>query len=369
MESQPDLYSLEKNGKDHKERRFDLIEDRVEDQNEDLRIAREALLGNDELYKRFFRAMKDVESMDASGFAHIENRFIKECQNLSLEDIESLVRQFNRGLNGFASKNPSALHGATTSPENIRRREIKTQGIVSVIDFIKARKSLFDLDPQTRYRLYTEDTLDAKFKIDLIECIFDEDADGNLSISTMSLIQVKSSERNEDEQEAILNSHRSWVNTSLMDFQSLREEYTAGLPDGIPIETLSQNADETALLLLDITTDPDGFNVDNFVSRLGIDDLTKKQKAWLLSESGERIKKIIANIQEEGQTPIEESGQIVKTLDDMQTTSRTKAKLPKNIARVGAIKSITAIGPKIVHENVIAAPTENPDHAKIMKYS
>lgn len=368
MEHQPDIYSLEHSEKGHSERRLNILKEHTEDSQEALREARIALVENAKLKERFFEAISRRENMDSSGFAAIENLFIKYGLNLSVEEVESLVRQFNVSVSEYASKNVGLLSKNQLSPENIRERKMTSRGILSVLEFIRNRKKLLLSQPETKHEFYTEDILDAKYKIDLIECDMQE-IDGKLVVHTMNLIQVKSSQPTDAEIRAITNAHRSWINSSVMDFDAFKREYTDGIPDEVTIEVLAKNSDEVENVLLEICTDPSGFNPDVFIKQLDLDDLNNKQKAWLMSDYVPLIVEHIKTNVEKGTVTQEEATAIINALNDIEAKVRAKAKLPRNIARISTINSVVAVGGTIVNQTVLQEKPSDPNKAKILKYN
>ncbi|MES3004900.1 MAG: hypothetical protein V4690_02175 [Patescibacteria group bacterium] len=368
MEQQPNIYALEHAEKGHSERKLNLLSDDTEDRQEALREARIALVENIKLKERFFEAISKRESMDASGFAAIENLFIKYGLSLSADEVEALVRQFNVSVSEYASKNIGVLSKNQLSPENLRERKMTSKGILSVLEFIKNRKKLLLSQPETKHEFYTEDVLDAKYKIDLIECDMQE-VDGKLVVHTMNLIQVKSSQPTEDEIKNITNAHRSWIGSSVMDFDAFKREYTDGIPDEVMIEVLAKNSEEVENVLLEICTDPNGFNPDGFIKQLDLEDLNNKQKAWLMSDYVPLIVEHIKASVEKGTATQEEADAIINALNDIEAKVRSKAKLPRNIARINTVNSIIAVGGKIVHQTTLQEKPNDPNKAKILKYN
>ncbi len=377
MEKQPILYSLEHEddkpkGAGHSERVLDTVGRENLDQNEELRAARAALLGNDAIYKKLFTAIGYRASGSAASFAthysSVENIFVKYCQNLSDTSIDSIVRQFNIGANEYASKNKGVLSEKILTPEMLKSEKLNASGIKSVVNFIRARKKLLDTDPPTEYQFYVEDELDAKYKIDLIECIYKHDGD-RLVVDTMNLIQIKSSEPTDDEQGRILSSHKSWIVSSVMDFDSLKKEYTDGIPEDITIESIARDSEEVETILLDICTDPGGFNPDEFIKRLDLEQLTNKQKAWLLMDYSSIIKDHVRKSHLNGTVTEDQSREIIVALDMLEAKVRSKAKLPKNIAHIANVNSIIAVGAKIVKNTQLIATEEGKKSGKIIKYN
>lgn len=380
MEKQPDLYALEHSGGDnpesknktklsHSERRLHSFVGNPEmDSNDRLKMAREAILDDERLYEKFFRAIKERSGRDSTGFASIENVFIKYCLDLSESDIEAFVRQFNKGLSTYAEKHSGTLDREQKDPEEIQRREIKFEGIMSVINYIKARRLLLDQEPASRYDFVFDDVLDAKYKIDLIEQIYSEE-DGHLNITTMNLVQVKSSEPMDEEKRKILESHMAWIHSSLMDFDSFEKEYTDGMPDEVAIETLGRNAEEVKSILEDICTDPSGFNADKFIKKLNLEFLKNKHKAWLLLKWSKVIKNYVLRCVEENIATQEQADSIIRTIDEMESKLVAKAKLPRNIAHIHNINSVITVGPQIIQTEVIATQPATQGKNKILKYT
>jgi hypothetical protein len=369
MEHQPDLYSIEHGEKDHIERKLKTLDTSPAiDKQEELREARLALIGNDRVYQKFFDAIRDVQSFDASKFSSIENLFIEYCINLSDDEVEALVRQFNLGLSEYARNNTGSIPPQHRDPEKIRQMKLNPRGILSVLEFIRARKTLLELDPATEYTFTTEDDLDARYKIDIIEYIYDT-SDGNRNIDTMNLIQVKSSEPRDSEKHKILDGHRSWINSSVMDFEAFRREYTNGIPDRLTLNEITENIEVLSFILQDICTDQNGFKPENFLTKLDLEKMTNKHKAWILSEYMPSIKAGIKRTVENGEISAEDADEIIRVLEELLAKVYSKGRLPRNISRVRSVNSIIAIGQRIISTTSIKSKPANSDHELVMKYN
>lgn len=370
MEQQPDMYSLEHAEKGHTERKLISIDTTpTVDKNEKLREARLALIDNDELYQRFFEGIKDLDNHDASRFSSVKNLFIRHCINLSDDEIEALVRQFNVGISEYARKNPGSIPPQHRDPEKIREMKMNSRGVLSVLEFLRARRTLLELDPATEYTFSTEDILDAKYKIDIVECIYDTSNTDTRNVHTMNLIQVKSSAPRESEISKIISGHRAWIHSAVMDFGAFRREYTDGIPKSLIIKDLSENTKAVGNILMDMCTDPDGFKPNIFLAKLDLEKLTNKHRAWLISEYVPIIKAAIeTSIQEDTITP-EQAAEIIQLLDQLEKNVRSKAKLPKNIGRIRNVNSIITVGKQVISEINLKSQSANTDEDSIVKYN
>lgn len=183
----------------------------------------------------------------------------------------------------------------------------------------------------------------------------------------MNLIQIKSSKPTDEQIQAIVRDHREWIGASVMDIETFEREFTDGTPDNLTIETLVHNAEEVENLLLDMCTDPSGFNPDVFIEKLDLATLSNKQKAWLLLKYGKIIEEKIGNAVKSGILQEHQAKEILEVLSRLTNKVMTKAKLPKNLARIGNIKSIIAVGPEIIHEEIVLTNDIPERRKKIVK--
>ncbi len=369
-----DIYTIEnpsqKNGGEHTERRLETVSRQSDDNREKIVEARERLLDNEDLYRKYIRGFTSMEGNHPVELAGLQNIFITFCQDLPDPEIESLVTQFIRGLIDYILKNKATIGISQNQLEKIlspERRAINARGIINIVEFIRARKKLHGTLPGDGYGLYIEENLDARHKIDLVECIFGEDENGQREIDSMNLIQVKSQEPDEKQQEDIITDHRRWIRECVMDLETFEREFSKGIPDGIAIKTLLKNAEEMETLLLDLCTDPAGFNPDNFISRLDLEDLTNKQKAWLLLTYGSDLRKKIHDSVEQGLLEKEQGDAILATLEKLESKIRAKAKMPKRFATIQNINSVIAVGPRIVKQEEIASASIPGKNKKVLK--
>jgi len=355
----------------HTERKLKLIDNKETKGNNALGEAQKALLGNEDLYNKFLKGLTnklDRQGADASSLAGIENIFITYCQNLSDADIESLVRQFNKGFKDYIRAKKGDINLDEQRFEEINRKEITSRGIISVLQFIRARKKLLDLTPSQEYAFYFEDVLDARYQIDLVECIYHRNGK-EVSIDAMNLIQVKSSEPSEEEQERIARAHREWLTSSVMDFDSFEHEYSDGIPGNLTIESLIKNADEVENILLDICTNPNGeeFKVaEEFISKLDLGELSNKHKAWLLSQYGKSLKGLILGARKKKILTNFQARDILTAIERLGNSVMVKAKMPKNVTMIKKINSIISVGSKITRTENLTGNEKDSRHQKIM---
>ncbi len=375
MERPPHIYTIEskpnaQNIPDHSERRLDMLDvskphDKI-NRNEALAEAQNELVGNAAMYENLLIALKKKENGNVSGFAHIENLFVEYAENLSDDEIDSIVRQFNTGFKKYIMSRRGAIDVTPKQFEKITRGEIdiRSNGIKSVVNFIRGRKAILNLSPAQSYDFYFETGLDAHYKIDLVEMIYGEDE----SIETMSLIQIKSSIPPEYEQEEITKTHREWIDSAVMGIEDLESEYLYGLAEGIPIEHMTGNISEVLEVLEDLCTDPAGFNPDLFLSRLGLDDLNNKQKAWLLKKYLKILEEEINIGISEGYVGNEDAEMIISKLRETETKLVTKTRLPRNLSFIHNIDSVIAVGKNEIKRITLVSKQSDTNKSKIIKY-
>ncbi|MES2213691.1 MAG: hypothetical protein V4473_02545 [Patescibacteria group bacterium] len=380
-EGTPQLHTIENTDtpQAHRERKLERLDipQSERDRNESLRLAQETLLHNDKLYEFFLNSIIQIGSHhNTRKFIEVENIFISKLQELSDIEIDSVIRQFNIGFKEYVSRESGKfdidldLHRKIFENDAKNNKEargnIHSNAIKNVIYFIRSRKNLLESNPSQQYGFYFEHSLDAENKIDLIECIFEE-LDGETHVAIMNLIQIKSSIPTKEEQDNITKAHTDWIKSSVMDLQSFEKEYSDGIPPGLTIEMLSENVDDIEELLLDLCTDPNGFNPDRFIERLDLEKMTNKHKAWLLAKYGTILKKKIHDSVEHGVIEQINADLIIEKLTELEEKVRSKAKLPRNLSYIDTIKSITAVGKQIVHEEILVTHTEEKAKRKIIK--
>lgn len=367
---QPEIHSIEKTRTpdDHIERRLEPVGLSEKSNYEALVEAREAIVGNENLHRGMLNAILAKESRDVTGFARIENMFVAYSENLTDRDIENLVRQFNTGFKNYIIAERKRLKISEAVYQMIIRgeKDISPRGIQSVLAFISNRRDQLSMNPGQKYGFYTEDILDAKHKIDLIECLFEDTPEG-MVVSKMNLIQVKSSEPSKETQEAIIDTHRRWILSSVMDHDSLEREFTEGMPSQISVETFTKSVEETGEIVAEIINDPDNFNIEKFMDGLNFNKLSDKQKAWTFSKIGTVLKKKIVQLFEEGRVTGEQAERITKDLDSMENKLSAKSRLPRNLTSINTVNSVIAVGETVIRNKRILDVPPTPGAKKILR--
>lgn len=374
----PQLYTIEnpqvRGGAGHVERKLEQVGnlDTV-DKNKALKEAQENLL-SEKMYIKFLQATLDKdEKQERRGLCQIENIFISHLQNLSNTEIESVIRQFNTNFKRFVADYKGTISMNTEQRrkifENDRRNNREIRGnihpnsIISVIDFIRNRKVLLELNPSQRYTFYTESHLDAHYGIDLIECLYLENGD----VGTMNLIQIKSSEPDLEALKKISRDHRKWITSCVMDMEMFEQEYTHGIPEGLTIETFSKNADEIEELLLDMCTREGEFDPEPFIKKLDLGRLSNKHKAWLLIKYGAILKDKITTAVSHEMITEPEARVLIQAMNRLEDEVEAKAKMPKNLAHIHEVNSITTVGPRVIRKELIFPLSDDTGHKKIIK--
>ncbi|MBI4128538.1 MAG: hypothetical protein HY460_00680 [Parcubacteria group bacterium] len=181
---------------------------------------------------------KRENKRDVKTLAAIENRLIRLCvrnnpRNFDRSAVERIVNQYDQGVQ---------RHFGT----NFRfdsRELIDPSGVASVVAFIHSHQRMYPERNKESYeapkrRLYLNDTLDANYKVDLIDFQYVPAADA-VELQACELIQVKSSvEEARLEEERIREAHRAWYDdwTSTGELETQRAE-AVRLPERLqPLE-------------------------------------------------------------------------------------------------------------------------------------
>lgn len=362
---------IDRGGVKHITRILRMLGHKEKKENDALHSAQEKLIGDESLYNKFLQSLVgklDKQGGDASSLAGLENMFVSSCENLSNEEIDSLVRQFNTGFKEYIRKNKNNIK--EDQYEKIHSEGIKSMGIKSVVEFIRERKKLLDLEPTHKYAFGFEDVLDARHKIDLMEYLYhinEKDEVIEVIIDTLNLIQVKSSEPTEREKDKITDAHREYSTSSVMDLDSFEREYKDGIPDNLTMETLVNNTDEVSTILLDIFTGPEKNGItkaEEFIAKLDLGKLENKHKAWLFLHYGKRLKNLILEAKDKEKLDSEFIDNILNALKKLEDRVKLKAGMPKNLAKIGEINSVICVGAEIIKiENISRESREG--HEKI----
>lgn len=163
----PELYSIENEGlearkPEHIERRLVNIEiENPRDRNESLRLARENIVENDDLMEAMAKAtIEKYTGGSTAKLSHLENTFVAHLMDLSDDEIDSIIRQFNSRFKSYILKNESRLGIDRTLHSLIfenddrvnkkARGNIHPEAIKNVIYFIRARKKILESAPEQK---------------------------------------------------------------------------------------------------------------------------------------------------------------------------------------------------------------------------
>ena len=306
-------------------------------------------LVKDSLFKTYFEGLDDKLNRggrDPSKLASIENAFVGNCFNLHQNNIGLIVNKFSMGF----SKYLQGISGLSIIERNkiVTAGNLNLNGIVNVIDLVQGRKKFLDSKPSNLYGHYFENTLDAKHKIDIIECIY-KIINGEIIIEKLNIFQVKSSMPSVDEQEKIVKAHKEWITDYVMNMKNFEEYFSQNIPNEIVsgVKTFSENVEETANALEELYTSEEGFNPDKFLKNFFLgEELKDQQKAWLFFRFSTTWKKTIREAMKKGllKEKEQECERILDELQSLEDVIKARAKMPKNIAKISEANSVIIVG-------------------------
>ena len=218
-------------------------------------------------------------------YASVENEFIGNCLNLTDEEIEQLVREFNDGFKKYFFAQ-GGLGGDFTI-----EKHLDAKGIISVVKYIRSQRELYKNSPQEVHYFF-EDNLDARYAIDLLEVKTSTNESGDRVAQEINLVQIKSRPPEPNDRDNIQKNHREYYNT--VNTFELRERNV--FLDRLKKEILLKNAEEVRDLIFDICTDPVEFDPGVFISKLKIENLSDRHKVSLLLRYLARIDNFVPQI-------------------------------------------------------------------------
>ena len=189
--------------------------------------ARNSILNDQNLLDKILQAVTaKTEGGSVIKFAEVENILVEKCINLTLNDIENLIRQLGKKFLVYTRQGDkmSRVIGRVREELVTGRFNIDSRGIKSVVSFIRERVRLLLSRPEQKFIIGFNNRLDASRKIDLIEIIFGENI---LTIDQLNFIQIKSSQPLEGEIDNIVTEHRDFANRDIL---SLEEIENSELP-------------------------------------------------------------------------------------------------------------------------------------------
>ena len=365
--TKPSISLVEKN-RDSKEGRFPGREQRLTGLNlpidpntikkseyDDLLTeSRESILNDEKLTQKMLLAiLEKLNDKRTTKFADIENILIERCINLSENDIDSIVRQFNKKFIAYiqSQKGVIDIPGKTIQEVVIGKFNLNSLGVKSVVNFIRARSKLLLSNPEQSFIIGFNNHLDARNGIDLVEVIFEGEEDSD--IDQLNFIQIKSSRPAEDEMEKIMSEHANFANGDML---SMREIDNLQLPkeeeQRLFEETIS-NQINMIEKIFEICDQYQGTDRESLIKLLGLDNLNNMQKAWVLSKYFEKIKYQIENTFLEGYIMQENKDALIRDLETLRRDLINKSGIPSNITPIKSVNSIIAVGTEIIKQKEV----------------
>lgn len=304
---------------------------------------------NEKMFKIFLNAITEKIKFGSNDrLTYLQNRIVEACINLSDRDTELIINQFNRSVRDWFQNNfnqrdvDSRVYDSIIRGEYTHgRKNIDPRGIQSVISFLKARTILLDSKPGEEYEHYFSSRLDARFSVDVVERIGNED---NLRVS---LIQIKSSVPSGEEIELIHRDHESWVKEEWMSFEEYERSF---VEEGTSEETQAflENKKEMQMALIELLTNPNGFNPDALMGSLHLAHLNNRQRAWILWKYSDLLIEHIEELKKENPEEVTMLNSIFNELVSLKDELTKKAKLPKSQTLVNNVDSLICVGAKEV---------------------
>jgi hypothetical protein len=181
-----------------------------------LQNARKDVLENPELLGTILQAVKaKTQNKRVDDFAKVENILIEKCISLTESDIDNLIRQLGKKFLEFlrSTNRINEVTGQIRDDLITGRFNIDSRGIISTINFIRARINLLTKNPAQNFVIGFNNLLDANYKIDLVELIFGKTQN---DIEQLNLIQIKSSVPHPEETKLITGTHRYFLRENVL---------------------------------------------------------------------------------------------------------------------------------------------------------
>jgi hypothetical protein len=220
-------------------------------------------------------------------------------------------------------------------------------GIKAVAHFVRARKMLHTVSPQTFPAFYFENYLDAHHKIDLVEVL--ERKEGLM----INLIQIKSHEYNPGDVENITQSHRDWVNEFTTDLSSYEKNFSVEPENSQAFREFFETADNIGLILIDVLAGDELPDKNLLYEKLGIGKLPKVEQVWILEQYLPVIEEELEKMVSGGWFTGEYSQKISDIINDLKTQLKKARKHKKDLAGVSEIHSLCAVGERVVSDTMI----------------
>jgi len=360
----PNIKMMEnQRGKNTTERSFRTITDAsvhspetasLGDRADELEKASRAIVGNPELEKLVIKGF--LSRGNVLLYAELTNRITEACISLSDAEIDSVVEKFKRTLRSKAAEYALEFGLTGKQLENLQTgrwndrdpgRELNPLGIKSVVHFVRARKKLHAISPQTFPAFYFENYLDAQHKIDLVEVL--EGAEGMI----VNLIQIKSHEYNPEDIKNITQSHRDWADEFTTDLESYEKNFSVEPNDSPKFREFFEKVDNITDVLVDVLTGEVEPNKNLLCEKLGIGNLPKIEQIWILENYLPIVREDLGAMISGGLIDAENAEKISAIISDLEKQLEKVRNHRKNLNGVSEIHSLCTVGERVVSDVVI----------------
>ena len=372
--SKPPEVGMMENVKNTRERHFQTISDdrihRPEDvsrleHNADFEKAYSKIVGNRDLEKL---VVKGFTSTNALPYAELTNRITEICVSLTDSEIDNIIRKFKEGLRTWVRQYASEFGLSGRQLENLQtgkwndrdpKSALNPEGIKAVAHFVRARKKLHAVSPQTFPAFYFENYLDAQHKIDLME--FFEGKNG----ITINLIQIKSYEYGPGDIEEYTQSHRDWASEFTTDLASYEKNFSVEPEDSPRFKEFFEKVDNVTDVLMDVLTGDVELNKSLLYEKLGIGNLPKVEQIWILENYLPAVKEDLGVMISGGLIDAKNAEKISLVITELEKQLEKSQNHRKNLTGVFEIHSLCSVKEKVVSDAVIFKASRPEDRKAI----
>lgn len=329
---------------------------RADERTEILSKAFEKLVNNENLYERFIHAVAMKENGSVGELSAIENLFIHYCIDLSPQEIKIIVESFLTNCKRWFSGHKDKIVASRYLEEKITKGEgiLYSEGIISVIEYIKFRRESVKTESNQEIEFYVNSTYDAQWGIDLFELIQDRQSSVP-SIQRMNLVQIKTGKLEDWEIALIQKNHEGWLNGPLLDFNALEKWYVEDPQKQIEkAKKLIDNLGAIETIFTDICTSPTSLSADEMLSKLGLDTLSDKGKAWIVWKYIPVLISHLEQARKDGAVDDDGYYNIKQTLQSVHDELTARARLPRNLVEIKEIYSTVVYGGKITEKALVS---------------
>ena len=324
------------------------------ERNDAFEKAYKEVVGNPRLEELVVKGIKG----NFNAYTQFMNSVTELCLSLSDDEIDNIMRRFKETLRSKAdeygskfSLNESELlhlkNDVKVVSENKKIFITASVGIKSVAHFVRARKKLHALEPQTIPSFYFENYLDAQHKIDLIEVTEREDG------AVLNLIQIKSSDYREGDIENITQSHKEWVDGFTIDLEAYEKNYSEEPDDSSQMKEFMTNVDKIQEVFLDLLTGGEVLSKQLLFKRLGIGNRPKIQQVWILNEYLPQVIEAVDMLKTEGTLGDAEYLTLMPVFDEIRAQLEAVKHQHKDMTGVAEVHSLCTVNEKVVSDKII----------------